>query len=84
MSVQVSIFYRFAYVLFSFELPLLTLNQLSQVLKQTQEVRVDRRELERFEPLTVGQFVSVPYFENTQKVFGACAGTIFFLQVRLP
>ena len=42
-----------AYVLFLSELPVLTLSQLSQVLKQAQKVRVDHRELERFERLTV-------------------------------
>ena len=37
----------------SSELSVVTLSQLSQVLKQAQKVRVDHRELERFEPLTV-------------------------------
>ena len=53
MSVQLSMFNRLAYVLFSSELLVLTLSQLSQALEQTQKVRVDHRELERFEPLTV-------------------------------
>ena len=53
MSIQRTIFSEFAYVLFSSELPVLTLNQWRQVLKQAHKVRVDHSELERFEPLTL-------------------------------
>ena len=51
MSVQLNIFNRLAYVLFSSELSALTLSGLSQTLKQVEKVRVDRREL--VEPFTV-------------------------------
>ena len=49
MSVQLSIFNRLAYVLFSSELLVLTLSQLSQALEQSQKVRIDHRKLERLE-----------------------------------
>ena len=77
MSVQLSVFSRLACVLFSSELPVLTLSQVSQELKQAQKVRVDHRGLERFEPLTVWQFVSVSYFIKAH--IGVYAGICFFV-----
>ena len=54
-----------------------TLSQLSQVVKQTQKVRVDHRELERFEPLMVWHIVFVAHFINAQTVWGLCSYILY-------
>ena len=64
-------------------LPVLSLSQLSQELNQAQKVRVDRRELERFEPLTVWQFVSVAVHTITNCLGSTLVYPFYSLEMKI-